>query len=70
MEILNKETPYHCLKNVSVGPNTKIFQFVNAYNCEIGDETKVGAFVEIQGGVKIGNRCKISSHSFICEGDT
>lgn len=68
MEILNKETPYHCLKNVQVGPNTKIFQFVNAYNCEIGDETKVGAFVEIQGGVKIGKRCKISSHSFICEG--
>ena len=68
MEILNKETPYHCLKNVQVGPNTKIFQFVNAYNCIIGDETKVGAFVEIQGGVKIGNRCKISSHSFICEG--
>ena len=68
MEILNKETPYHCLKNVQVGTNTKIFQFVNAYNCIIGDETKVGAFVEIQGGVKIGNRCKISSHSFICEG--
>ena len=68
MEILNKETPYHCLKNVQVGANTKIFQFVNAYNCIIGDESKVGAFVEIQGGVKIGNRCKISSHSFICEG--
>lgn len=68
MEILNEETAYHCLKNVKIGEGTRIFQFVNAYNCELGDDCKVGAFVEIQKGVSIGNRCKISSHSFLCEG--
>ncbi len=68
MEILNSETAYHCLKNVKIGEGTRIFQFVNAYNCELGNDCKVGAFVEIQKGVTIGNRCKISSHSFLCEG--
>lgn len=68
MEILNSETQYHSLRNVKVGEGTKIFKFVNAYECEIGDESKVGAFVEIQKGVTIGKRCKISSHSFLCEG--
>lgn len=68
MEILNEETAYHCLKNVQIGERTRIFQFVNAYNCSLGDDCKVGAFVEIQKGVTIGNRCKISSHSFLCEG--
>jgi Mg2+ and Co2+ transporter CorA len=68
MEILNEETAYHCLKNVQIGERTRIFQFVNAYNCALGDDCKVGAFVEIQKGVNIGNRCKISSHSFLCEG--
>ena len=58
------------LKDVKMGENVKIFSFVNAYGCEIGDETRVGAFVEIQKGVKIGKRCKISSHSFLCEGVT
>jgi UDP-2-acetamido-3-amino-2,3-dideoxy-glucuronate N-acetyltransferase len=70
MEILNQETAYHCLKNVKVGSGTRIFQFVNAYQCELGDDCKVGAFVEIQKGVKIGHRCKVSSHSFLCEGVT
>lgn len=58
------------LNNVLVGENVRIFSFVNAYGCEISDNTKVGAFVEIQKGVKIGANCKISSHTFICEGVT
>ena len=58
------------LSNVTLGRDVKIYSFVNAYGCEIGDETRVGAFVEIQKGVKIGRRCKISSHSFLCEGVT
>lgn len=56
--------------NVKLGKDVRIFSFVNLYGCEIGDETKVGTFVEIQKGAKIGKRCKISSHSFICEGVT
>ncbi|MGV3771581.1 MAG: acyltransferase [Verrucomicrobiales bacterium] len=54
--------------DVKLGRDVQIFSFVNLYGCEIGDESKIGAFVEIQRGVKIGNRCKISSHSFLCEG--
>ena len=56
------------LSNVTLGEDVKIHSFVNAYGCEIGDGSRVGAFVEIQKGVKIGRRCKISSHSFLCEG--
>lgn len=58
--------------NVILGKDVKIYhsQLVNLYGCEIGDETKIGAFVEIQKEVVIGRRCKISSHSFICEGVT
>jgi acetyltransferase-like isoleucine patch superfamily enzyme len=56
--------------DVRLGKNTRVFAFVNLYGCEIGDDVKIGAFVEIQKGVKIGNRCKISSHTFICEGVT
>lgn len=56
------------LNNVTIGENVKIFNFVNAYGCTIDDGSKVGAFVEIQKGVIIGKNCKISSHSFICEG--
>jgi UDP-2-acetamido-3-amino-2,3-dideoxy-glucuronate N-acetyltransferase len=56
--------------DVKLGRNVKIYGFVNLYGCEIGDNTKIGAFVEIQKGVKIGKNCKISSHSFICEGVT
>jgi UDP-2-acetamido-3-amino-2,3-dideoxy-glucuronate N-acetyltransferase len=56
--------------NVKLGKDVRIFGFTNLYGCEIGDETKVGTFVEIQKGSKIGKRCKISSHSFICEGVT
>ena len=56
--------------DVTMGQNVQLFGFVNLYGCEIGDDTKVGTFVEIQKGAKIGSRCKISSHSFICEGVT
>ncbi|MEO6655369.1 MAG: DapH/DapD/GlmU-related protein, partial [Pyrinomonadaceae bacterium] len=58
------------LSNVKLGADVKIYAFVNAYGCEIGDETRIGAFVEIQKNVRIGRRCKVSSHSFICEGVT
>ncbi|HAB39469.1 MAG TPA: N-acetyltransferase [Rhodobacteraceae bacterium] len=56
--------------DVTLGSKVKVFAFVNLYGCEIGDETKIGTFVEIQKGATIGARCKISSHSFICEGVT
>ncbi len=54
--------------DVKLGRDVAIYNFVNLYGCEIGDETKIGSFVEIQKGVRIGCRCKISSHTFICEG--
>jgi len=56
--------------DVKLGNNVRIYDFTNLYGCEIGDDTKVGTFVEIQKGAKIGRRCKISSHTFICEGVT
>jgi len=56
--------------DVKLGKEVKIYDFVNLYGCEIGDNTKIGTFVEIQKGAKIGKNCKISSHSFICEGVT
>jgi acetyltransferase-like isoleucine patch superfamily enzyme len=56
--------------DVKLGRNVRLYGFVNLYGCEIGDDVKIGTFVEIQKGVKIGNRCKISSHTFICEGVT
>jgi acetyltransferase-like isoleucine patch superfamily enzyme len=56
--------------NVRLGRDVKIYAFVNLYGCEIGDECKIGTFVEIQKGVHIGQRVKVSSHSFICEGVT
>jgi UDP-2-acetamido-3-amino-2,3-dideoxy-glucuronate N-acetyltransferase len=56
--------------DVKLGRDVRIQPFVNLYGCEIGDETKIGPFVEIQKGAKIGPRCKISSHTFICEGVT
>jgi len=54
--------------DVKLGRDVRIFGFVNLYGCEIGDETKIGSFVEIQKNARIGARCKISSHTFICEG--
>ena len=56
--------------DVQLGTNVRLAPFVNLYGCEIGDDTKIGAFVEIQKGARVGSRCKISSHSFVCEGVT
>ena len=56
--------------DVKLGENVKIHNFVNLYGCEIGDNTKIGVFVEIQKNAKVGKNCKISSHTFICEGVT
>jgi acetyltransferase-like isoleucine patch superfamily enzyme len=56
--------------DVKLGKNVKLSRFINLYGCEIGDNTKIGAFVEIQKNAKVGMNCKISSHSFICEGVT
>lgn len=54
--------------DVKLGENVKIYDFVNLYGCQIGDNSKIGTFVEIQKGAKVGKNCKISSHTFICEG--
>jgi acetyltransferase-like isoleucine patch superfamily enzyme len=56
--------------DVKLGKDVKIYNFANLYGCEIGDETRIGTFVEIQKNAKIGKRCKIQSHTFICEGVT
>jgi len=56
--------------DVKLGQRVKIFAFTNLYGCVVGDDTKIGTFVEIQKGVRVGARCKISSHSFLCEGVT
>jgi len=62
---------FNCIADdVKLGVNVRLSKFINLYGCEIGDETKIGAFVEIQKNAKVGNRCKVSSHSFICEGVT
>jgi len=60
----------HCIiaPDVKLGKNVKLFSFVNLYGCEIGDNTKIGAYVEIQKNAVVGQNCKISSHTFICEG--
>jgi acetyltransferase-like isoleucine patch superfamily enzyme len=62
---------YLCIApDVKLGKDVKLSKFINLYGCAIGDETKIGAFVEIQKNASIGKRCKISSHTFICEGVT
>jgi acetyltransferase-like isoleucine patch superfamily enzyme len=62
---------YVCIApDVKLGRNVKLSKFINLYGCEVGDESKIGAFVEIQKNASIGKRCKISSHTFICEGVT
>jgi len=62
---------YHCIgPDVQLGNDVQLSQFINLYGCEVGDHTKIGAFVEIQKNAKIGKNCKISSHSFVCEGVT
>jgi len=60
---------WNCIADdVTLGANVTLSRFINLYGCKIGDETKIGAFVEIQKNARVGNRCKISSHTFICEG--
>jgi acetyltransferase-like isoleucine patch superfamily enzyme len=60
---------YNCIADdVKLGKDVTLSKFINLYGCEIGDETKIGAFVEIQKNASVGSRCKISSHTFICEG--
>lgn len=62
---------FRCIaSDVKLGADVRLAQFVNLYGCEIGDQTKLGTFVEVQKNAKIGARCKISSHSFVCEGVT
>src|SRR5262245_56719184 len=71
MAIHERNDPTNCIRiapGVRLGKNVTIHCFVNLYGCEVGDESRVGAFVEIQKNVVIGARCKISSHSFLCEG--
>lgn len=61
--------PWNCIaEDVKLGKDVRLSRFINLYGCEVGDETKIGAFVEIQKNARIGRRCKISSHTFICEG--
>src|SRR5215472_1223367 len=63
--------PLACIgADVKLGKNVKLSNFINLYGCEIGDDTKIGAFVEIQKNARVGQRCKISSHTFVCEGVT
>ena len=62
---------YVCIApDVKLGKDVKLAKFINLYGCDVGDETKIGAFVEIQKNARVGRRCKISSHTFICEGVT
>src|ERR1700752_4534980 len=62
---------FNCISDdVRLGENVRLSKFINLYGCEIGDETKIGAFVEIQKNASIGKHCKIASHTFICEGVT
>ena len=62
---------FRCIApDVKLGKDVKLSQFVNLYGCEIGDNTKIGAFVEVQKNARVGARCKISSHTFVCEGVT
>src|SRR5947208_2287069 len=75
MEVLEVSTEYKqaadfvsISADVRLGQNVKLGKFINLYGCEVGDNTKIGAFVEIQKNATVGKNCKISSHSFICEG--
>ena len=64
-------TDYVCIApDVKLGKDVKLSKFINLYGCEVGDNTKIGAFVEVQKNATIGNNCKISSHTFVCEGVT
>jgi UDP-2-acetamido-3-amino-2,3-dideoxy-glucuronate N-acetyltransferase len=64
------DAPYRLIRDVEFGEGVVVYQFTNLYGCRIGDETRIGPFVEIQRGAAIGARCKIQSHTFICDGVT
>lgn len=68
MNMINVDCGTQCLREVMVGEDVRLYNFVNAYQCVIDDGSRIGAFVEIQKNVRIGKNCKISSHSFLCEG--
>ena len=70
MPSISRETAHQILRDVTLGENVTLWNFINLYGCEIGDDSMIGTFVEIQAGVKIGRRCRIQSHSFLCEGVT
>lgn len=62
------DAPHRLLDNVELGEGVVVHSFTNLYGCVIGDETRIGTFVEVQRGARIGSRCKVQSHSFVCEG--
>jgi acetyltransferase-like isoleucine patch superfamily enzyme len=62
------DAPHRLINDVAFGDGVSVAPFTNLYGCEIGDETRIGPFVEVQRGARIGSRCKIQSHSFICDG--
>jgi UDP-2-acetamido-3-amino-2,3-dideoxy-glucuronate N-acetyltransferase len=62
------DAPYRLIEDVTFGENVVVYSFANLYGCQIGDNTRIGPFVEIQKGARIGARCKIQSHAFICTG--
>lgn len=62
------DAPYRLISDVEFGENVVVYSFTNLYGCRIGDDTRIGPFVEVQRGAVIGSRCKIQSHTFICEG--
>ena len=68
MKNISESNEYQKLNNVQVGENVRFFNFVNAYGCSVDDNSKIGSFVEVQKGATIGKNCKVSSHTFICEG--
>lgn len=70
MTSINPQLHVQIAPDVRLGQRVRVFGFVNLYGCEIGDDVKIGTFVEVQKGARIGNNCKISSHTFICEGVT
>jgi acetyltransferase-like isoleucine patch superfamily enzyme len=65
-----QDNPRNVIRDVKMGQNVQLFNFVNLYGCTIGDNTRIGTFVEIQKNAVIGRNCKISSHAFVCEGVT
>lgn len=69
MELSEATAQYQCISaDVQMGDNVRLSKFINLYGCKIGENTKIGAFVEVQKNATIGSNCKISSHSFVCEG--